>query len=77
MTATTHHEAIDLLRGIAPNTTIQRGKRFVDNGKFILSAGVSAGIDMSLYVIAKLLGEERAIKTAQIIEYDWKPKLYL
>ncbi|MFH1583956.1 MAG: DJ-1/PfpI family protein [Actinomycetota bacterium] len=77
LVATTHHEAIDLLREIAPNTTIQKGKRFVDNGKFILSAGVSAGIDMSLYVIAKLLGEEQAIKTAQIIEYDWKPKLYL
>ena len=72
--ATTHHEAIDLLKEIAPKTTVKEGKRFVDNGKIILAAGVSAGIDMSLYVVAKLLGKEHALKTAKTIEYNWKHK---
>ena len=72
LTATTHHLAIDLLKEVAPNTEIRAGDRFVDNGKIILSAGISAGIDMSLYVVAKLLGKEEAIKTAEYMEYDWK-----
>lgn len=73
LSATTHHGAFDLLQEVAPNTTIQREQRFVDNGKIILSAGISAGIDMSLYVVAKLLGEEQAWETAHYMEYDWKP----
>ena len=75
LTATTHHSAIDPLKEVAPNAKIQTNKRFVDNGKIILSAGISAGIDMSLYVVAKLLGKEQALKTAQYTEYNWKPEL--
>jgi transcriptional regulator GlxA family with amidase domain len=71
LVATTHHGAIELLKEVAPNTTIDAAKRFVDNGKIILSAGISAGIDMSLYVVARLLGEEHAWETAQYMEYDW------
>jgi transcriptional regulator GlxA family with amidase domain len=37
-----------------------------------VSAGISAGIDMSLFVIGKLLGKEKAEETAQYMEYDWK-----
>ena len=73
--ATTHHTAIELLKEIAPNTTIQTDKRFVDNGKIIVSAGVATGIDMSLYVVSRLLGKEQALQTAQYIEYDWKHTL--
>ena len=72
LAATTHHLAIDLLKEVAPNTEIRAGDRFVDNGKIILSAGISAGIDMSLYVVAKLLGKQAAIETAEHMEYDWK-----
>jgi len=75
LTATTHHTAIELLKEITPNTTIVSNKRFVDNGKIILSAGIATGIDMSLYVVAKLLGKEQALQTAQYIEYNWKPEL--
>ena len=73
LAATTHYGAMGLLKEVAPNTTIQEGKRIVDNGKIVLSAGISAGIDMSLYVVSKLLGEEQALKTAHYMEYDWKP----
>jgi transcriptional regulator GlxA family with amidase domain len=72
LAATTHHLAIDLLKEVAPNTEIRAGDRFVDNGKIIVSAGISAGIDMSLYVVGKLLGKAEAIKTAAYMEYDWK-----
>jgi transcriptional regulator GlxA family with amidase domain len=75
LTATTHHSAIELLKQVAPNARIQTNKRFVDNGRIILSAGISTGIDMSLYVVAKLLGKEQALKTAQYMEYDWKREL--
>jgi transcriptional regulator GlxA family with amidase domain len=71
--ATTHYAAIELLRENAPNTTIHENRRVVDNGKIILSAGISAGIDMSLYVISKLLGKDQAVKTAHYMEYDWNP----
>jgi transcriptional regulator GlxA family with amidase domain len=36
-----------------------------------LSAGISAGIDMSLYVVSRLLGESRAIEAARRMEYEW------
>jgi len=71
--ATTNRSAISELREVVPvSTEIIDGARYVDNGKIVLSAGVSAGIDASLYVVGKLLGEERAILAASIMEYDWK-----
>lgn len=69
LTATTHHQALDLLRELAPNTTVVGDRRFVDNGKIITSGGIAAGIDMSLYVVGKLLGTAAAEKTANHMEY--------
>jgi transcriptional regulator GlxA family with amidase domain len=74
LVATTHHLALDQLQAMAPQTTVVSNQRFVDNGKIITAAGISAGIDMSLYIVAKLLGDSKALKTAQYMEYDWKPK---
>jgi transcriptional regulator GlxA family with amidase domain len=70
--ATTHRGALDLLREIAPKTTVLDDQRVVDNGKVVVSAGVSAGIDMALHVVARLLGKEEALETARYIEYDWR-----
>lgn len=50
-----------------------RGVRYVDNGKVIASAGVQAGMDMALHVVAWLLGEEASGETARYIEYGWQP----
>jgi transcriptional regulator GlxA family with amidase domain len=69
--ATTHHGAVKLLRETAPNTKVYTDRRFVDNGRVICSAGIAAGIDMSLYVVMKLLGKEIATKTAKQMEYPW------
>lgn len=69
--ATTHLGAIDLLREVAPDTEVVAERRYVDNGNVILSAGISAGMDMSLYVISRLHGIEAAERTASHMEYDW------
>lgn len=71
LTATTHHGAIQELRRLAPDTEVETERRVVDNGNVILSAGISAGIDMSLHVVARLLGKAQAIETAKYMEYDW------
>ena len=69
LAATTHHKALELLRELAPNTTVIENQRFVDNGKIITSGGIAAGIDMSLYVVSKLLGKQQAEQTAEYMEY--------
>jgi len=59
---------------VAPRSQLKPGKRFVDNGRVITAAGVSAGIDASLYAVAKLNGIKQATSTAQRIEYNhWDP----
>jgi transcriptional regulator GlxA family with amidase domain len=68
--ATTHFMAFDELRAVAPLATAREGQRVVDNGSVILSAGVSAGIDMSLHVVARLLGADVARETARYMEYE-------
>jgi transcriptional regulator GlxA family with amidase domain len=67
--ATTHHECLDLLRQLAPRTGIVDSDRFVDNGRILTAAGISAGIDCSLHVVERLLGADAAAKTARYMEY--------
>jgi transcriptional regulator GlxA family with amidase domain len=69
--ATTHHGAIDLLREVAPKTIVHTDRRFVDNGRIVCSAGIAAGIDMSLHIVARMLGNEIAARTAHQMEYPW------
>ncbi len=69
--ATTHFKALDALRDISPTIEVIEGVRYVDNGNVILSAGVSAGIDMSYYVVSKLLGKEVADEAARYAQYDY------
>ena len=69
--AATHHGAAGLLREIAPTARVLQRERFVDNGKIVTSAGVSAGIDMSLHVVGRLLGTELAQEAAHYMEYHW------
>lgn len=71
MKLTTHHLAIPELEALVSKESIDGKERFIDNGKVILSAGVSAGLDMSFYLVAKLFGDTLARKTADFMEYDW------
>jgi transcriptional regulator GlxA family with amidase domain len=70
LTATTHFAAIEQLRKALPSTRVLENVRFVDNGNVITTAGVSAGIDGALHLVAKLKGEEVAKELAQYLEYD-------
>lgn len=67
--ATTHHECFALLREHAPRAIVSEGERFTDNGQILTSAGISAGIDCSLHVVARLLGAPAAAATARYMEY--------
>ncbi len=67
--ATTHHECFELLRTHAPRTTVVETDRFLDNGHILTAAGISAGIDMSLHLVARLHGAAIAAKTARYMEY--------
>jgi putative intracellular protease/amidase len=71
---TTFHNYIDGLQAILPNSKVLRDTRFVDNGGVITTAGVSAGIDGALHLVARIKGIEAAKETARYMEYDkWKP----
>jgi protocatechuate 3,4-dioxygenase beta subunit/putative intracellular protease/amidase len=73
--ATTHWSALASLKSRYPKVTVRDNRRIVDNGKVITTAGVSAGIDGSLYVVARLCGLEAARRTARYMEYNWDEKL--
>jgi transcriptional regulator GlxA family with amidase domain len=67
--ATSHHLALDVLQKQDDTINIHSDKRFIDLGPFITSAGVSAGIDMSFYILEKEFGKDISKKTAKYIEY--------
>lgn len=69
--ATTHWGSIDVMRENYPSTDTKTDVRFVDQGRVITSAGISAGIDMSLHIVERLHGRETAEWTARRMEYDW------
>ncbi|MGD1044334.1 MAG: DJ-1/PfpI family protein [Bacteroidota bacterium] len=54
------------------NVTI-KDERYVQDGKIITSAGVSAGIDMALYLVSKIAGDQTSKMIQLAIEYDPKP----
>jgi len=68
--ATTHWASIERLKAAYPLVDVRDDVRYVDNGHILTSAGVSAGIDMSLHIVARLLGEEVARQTAHRMEYE-------
>lgn len=73
-TATTFHNALDGLENNYPKIDVRRDARFVDNGEVITTAGISAGIDGALHLVAKLQGLNAAKRTAYYMEYDnWVP----
>jgi len=76
-TVTTHFGSMPRLRSEFPKANVQEGRRFVDSGKIVTTAGVSAGIDGALHVVARLLGRAAADETARYMEYRWTPEPYL
>ncbi len=68
--ATTHWIDIERLKKEFPQIKVIKDKKFVDEESIITAGGISAGINMSLYIVKKLLGRETAETTAKRMEYD-------
>lgn len=71
--ATTYWGALDLLRELDPSVDVRADDRFVDSGEIVTAAGVSAGIDMALHLVARLHSPERARDVRRYIQYDPEP----
>ena len=72
-TVTTHWEDIADLRRDFPNLTVVENTPWVDQGRIVTSAGISAGIGMSLHLVSRLHSLELATRTARQMEFDWLP----
>ena len=71
--ATTHWRSLELLPTLGQEIEVRPDDRFVDNGNVITAAGVSAGIDMALHLVARLHSPERAREVRRYIQYDPEP----
>ncbi|MEM9061825.1 MAG: DJ-1/PfpI family protein [Pseudomonadota bacterium] len=69
--ATTNKMAFDWVAGFGPNVEWVPKARWVEDGKFFTSSGVSAGMDMALAVIERTVDRTAAERVAKITEYDW------
>ena len=54
------------------DTRVVQGGRWVEDGAVITSAGISAGLDMSLHIVARLAGHDLAARTARQMDYEWR-----
>jgi transcriptional regulator GlxA family with amidase domain len=70
---TTHWGAIEELRALAPDLTVLENVRYVRDGNLVTSAGVSAGIDMSLWLVGQIWSVDHARVTQYAMEYDPAP----
>jgi transcriptional regulator GlxA family with amidase domain len=71
--ATTWWGALDRLAELDPSLEVRPDDRFVDSGEVVTAAGVSAGIDMALHLVARLHSVERAREVRRYIQYDPEP----
>ena len=74
--ATTHWGAIPELRNLGGNTSVISDQRWVHDGNVITAAGVSAGIDMALYLISLLKDAATAKRVQQMMEYYPQPPVF-
>ncbi|MBS1210460.1 MAG: ThiJ/PfpI family protein [Proteobacteria bacterium] len=70
-TATTHWEDVADMQAMFPAVTTLDQRRWVDEGRIVTSAGISAGIDMSLHLVERLAGRALAERTARQMDFDW------
>lgn len=71
-TATTHWEDTDDLAAAFPAVTVDASARWVDEGPVVTSAGIAAGIDMSLHLVARLAGDDLARATARQLDVPYR-----
>jgi transcriptional regulator GlxA family with amidase domain len=68
-TVTSHHVTLPVVRKSHPEVNWVSGVRYVDDGRFISSAGVPSGIDATLYTVQRFFGRAAADETARRIGY--------
>jgi transcriptional regulator GlxA family with amidase domain len=73
LTCTTHWEDVAALRARHPGLQVQENVRWVEQGRVITAAGISAGIDMSLHLVQRLHSRELAVATARQMDFFWSP----
>jgi transcriptional regulator GlxA family with amidase domain len=66
---------MDERRAVDPTVQVRPADRWVDDGDLVTSAGVSAGIDMALHLVARLASTERARQVRRGIQYDPQPPI--
>jgi transcriptional regulator GlxA family with amidase domain len=71
--ATTWWGSLEMLAELEPTVEVRPDDRFVDSGEVVTAAGVSAGIDMALHLVARLHSVERAREVRRYIQYDPEP----
>jgi len=69
--ATTNHNAFAWVTSFGPRVLWDSVSRWVDDGKYVTSAGVSAGTDMAFHLVGRLRGRAVAEAAAKEAEYDW------
>jgi transcriptional regulator GlxA family with amidase domain len=72
--ATTHWRSLSWMRDSFPAVTVEEKQHVVEDGRVLTSAGISAGIDMALRVVARYFGDEVARNTARNMEYRYAPE---
>jgi transcriptional regulator GlxA family with amidase domain len=72
-TATTHWSSVDSLASYGRNIRVDHDARYVDGGNVVTAAGVSAGIDMALHLVARLDSVDRAREVRRYMQYDPQP----
>jgi transcriptional regulator GlxA family with amidase domain len=70
--ATIHWNAVGLMRELYPSLEVIENTQWLDESRVITSAGISAGIDMTLHLVERLQGRETAPWTALRMEYEWQ-----
>ena len=68
---TTHWEDLESLRDRWPELVVHEGVRYIDHGDLATSAGISAGLDLALHLVARWAGADHALATAGQMDYDW------
>ncbi|RMD02307.1 DJ-1/PfpI family protein [Clostridium autoethanogenum] len=69
--ATSNKQALEWVKSVSDQVNWVKKARWVADGKYYTSSGISAGIDMTLGFISDRFGKDKAIKIANDIEYIW------
>ncbi len=71
---TTHWEDCAELQRAHPDLVVREGVRWIEHERLMTSAGISAGLDMSLRIVARLSSQDLAERTARQMDYEWRQR---